>query len=57
MSDYILKKFPEKQELISWYRQYGTGGVPEINAHLHTPYSFSAFNSIEYPDRVEFFTA
>jgi len=47
MNDYILKDFPDKHELISWFRQHGTTGVPEINAHLHTPYSFSAFNSVE----------
>jgi hypothetical protein len=47
MSDYILKDYPEKRELISWYRQRATSGVPEINAHLHTPYSFSAFSSVE----------
>jgi len=47
MSDYILKDFPKKHELISWYRQHGTAAVPEINAHLHTPYSFSAFDSVE----------
>src|SRR4030042_911828 len=47
MSDYILKDFPSRRELISWYGQKKTAGVPEINAHLHTPYSFSAFNSVE----------
>ncbi len=47
MSNYILKDFPDRRELISWYRQRNTAGVPEINAHLHTPYSFSAFNSVE----------
>jgi len=47
MSDYILKDFSDRRELISWYRQKNTAGVPEINAHLHTPYSFSAFNSVE----------
>lgn len=47
MSDYILKDYPEKHELVSWYRQRAIAGVPEINAHLHTPYSFSAFDSVE----------
>ena len=47
MSDYILKNYPGKHELINWYRQRGIARVPEINAHLHTPYSFSAFDSIE----------
>jgi hypothetical protein len=47
MNDYILKNFPGKHELISWFRQRGAEAIPEINAHLHTPYSFSAFDSVE----------
>jgi hypothetical protein len=47
MSDYILKDFPSRRELINWYQQNKTEEVPEINAHLHTPYSFSAFDSVE----------
>jgi len=47
MSDYILKNFLGRKELISWYKQQKPAGIPEINAHLHTPYSFSAFNSME----------
>jgi hypothetical protein len=47
MSDYILKDFSNRRELINWYRQNKTEEVPEINAHLHTPYSFSAFDSVE----------
>jgi hypothetical protein len=47
MSYYILKDFPDRREIISWYKQRNTAVVPEINAHLHTPYSFSAFNSVE----------
>jgi hypothetical protein len=47
MSDYILKEFPDRHELISWHRQRSIGRMPEINAHLHTPYSFSAFDSVE----------
>jgi hypothetical protein len=47
MNDYILKNYPERHELISWYGQRNASGVPEINAHLHTPYSFSAFSSVE----------
>jgi hypothetical protein len=47
MSEYILKNFPDRKDLISWYKQQKPAGIPEINAHLHTPYSFSAFNSME----------
>jgi len=47
MSNYILKDFPDRRKLISWYKQRNSTVVPEINAHLHTPYSFSAFDSVE----------
>jgi hypothetical protein len=47
MSDYILKDFPNRHELFSWYNKRSKEKMPEINAHLHTPYSFSAFNSVE----------
>ena len=47
MSDYILKHFPEKDELLKWHEINGKGGIREVNAHLHTPYSFSAFQSVQ----------
>ena len=27
--------------------KHNTGGIPKVNAHLHTPYSFSAFRDID----------
>jgi hypothetical protein len=47
MSKYILKDFPIKTELLNWYRQNKTDRIREVNAHVHTPYSFSAFRSVE----------
>ena len=47
MSDYILKDYPTKTELLNWYRQNKTDRILEVNAHLHTPYSFSAFRNVE----------
>ncbi len=40
------KTFPGKEELLKWYEQNGDGKVRLVNAHLHTPYSFSAFTDI-----------
>jgi len=47
MSEYILKDYPAKTDLINWYRQNKTDRILEVNAHLHTPYSFSAFRNVE----------
>lgn len=40
------KTFPEKEELLKWYEKNGDGKVRLVNAHMHTPYSFSAFTDI-----------
>jgi len=40
------KSFPGKDELLAWYKKNGKGTVFSVNAHLHTPYSFSAFRDI-----------
>jgi len=40
------KIFPGKEELLKWYAKNGDGQVRLANAHLHTPYSFSAFTDI-----------
>ncbi|HLO58113.1 MAG TPA: PHP domain-containing protein [Bacteroidales bacterium] len=39
-----LTEFPDEKKLLSKYPEIL---VTDVNAHLHTPYSFSAFNSIE----------
>lgn len=39
----ILKDFPGKEELL---KNYNSPGIYEINGHIHTPFSFSAFQSI-----------
>lgn len=41
------KRFPGKDELLTWYEKYGKGTTFSVNAHLHTPYSFSAFSDIQ----------
>ena len=40
------KLFPPKEELLRWYEKNGDGQTRLVNAHLHTPYSFSAFKDI-----------
>jgi hypothetical protein len=47
MSDYILKGYPDREEILAWYRNHEPVEMPEINAHIHTPYSFSAFHSMD----------
>lgn len=43
----IFSAFPEKQELLEWHKTQNKQPVPEINGHIHTPHSFSAFSNIE----------
>jgi len=38
--------FPGRDELLAWYKKNGKGTIFPVNAHLHTPYSFSAFRDI-----------
>ena len=39
----FLKDFPHKEQLLDWYSNQSQLGVLNVNAHIHTPYSFSAF--------------
>ena len=39
-------QFPGREELLDWFEKNGKGSVFSVNAHLHTPYSFSAFRDI-----------
>ena len=39
-------RFPGRDELLNWYKKNGSNTVLSVNAHLHTPYSFSAFRDI-----------
>jgi hypothetical protein len=43
----IFSTFPEKEELLEWYKKQKKQPVPEINGHIHTPHSFSAFSTID----------
>ncbi len=41
-----LKKLPGKEELLAWSGCWENHKIYNVNAHIHTPYSFSAFKDI-----------
>jgi hypothetical protein len=43
----IFFDFPAAEELLKWYGSEKKDKVPDINGHIHTPNSFSAFTDIE----------
>ncbi len=43
----VFFKFPEKETLIEWYKKQSKKTVYEVNGHIHTPHSFSAFKNID----------
>ncbi len=43
----IFRSFPEKAELLEKADPGSQNKVREVNAHFHTPFSFSAFDSLE----------
>jgi hypothetical protein len=42
----ILQNYPEPEELLIWYKNLKKDVVYEVNGHVHTPFSFSAFSDI-----------
>ena len=46
MTSYLLKDFPGKDELIFEFESMPAPELPQVNGHIHTPYSFSAFFSM-----------
>lgn len=42
----FLEQFPERQALLDAYREDKSDFPMKINNHIHTPYSFSAFESV-----------
>ncbi len=43
----IFKSFPDEQTLLKEFRNTHAKDIPDINGHIHTPHSFSAFSDIE----------
>lgn len=42
----IFADFPGTQEILDWYKNQSLQTTPDINGHIHTPHSFSAFSEI-----------
>lgn len=42
----IFSSFPDSGELMKWNENQQGKTIPNINGHIHTPHSFSAFESI-----------
>ena len=47
MNKSIFADFPETQELLDWHKNQPQQSTPDINGHIHTPHSFSAFSEIK----------
>ena len=45
----IFTTFPQPEELLAWFKEQATNAIPDINGHIHTPHSFSAFSEVEQP--------
>ncbi len=43
----IYAGFPGRQALLDWYAKQEEKGIPEVNGHIHSPESFSAFSEME----------
>lgn len=47
MQQYIFEDFPDRNSLLEWYEKQTDSQVREVNGHIHTPHSFSAFSEID----------
>lgn len=45
----IFSALPKADELLQWYQSQPVTEVPDINGHIHTPHSFSAFSAVSQP--------
>lgn len=43
----IFTTYPQPEDLLNWYKNQAKTDIPDINGHIHTPHSFSAFSDIE----------
>jgi len=43
----ILNSLPQPDDLINWFKSQTLAEIPDINGHIHTPHSFSAFSEID----------
>ncbi len=49
LKESMFATFPEPEELLNWHKKQQSSKVPDINGHIHTPHSFSAFSTVEEP--------
>ncbi len=43
----LLSEFPERKALADWYKKTGNSNIYDVNGHIHSPYSFSAFDNLD----------
>ena len=43
----FLEQYPGEEILLANYREEGDRHPPKVNNHIHTPFSFSAFDTVE----------
>jgi hypothetical protein len=43
----FLTDFPDKNKLLDWFEKNNKSVIWDVNGHIHSPYSFSAFRSID----------
>ena len=43
----IFASYQQQEDLLEWYKKQAHEEIPNINGHIHTPHSFSAFSDIE----------
>ncbi|HJX71676.1 MAG TPA: hypothetical protein VJ346_06985 [Bacteroidales bacterium] len=46
---HFLSDFPDNNELLQWWQKNQTERNHKVNCHIHTPFSFSAFDDIRQP--------
>lgn len=50
--DNFFNRLPDRHELENWFRERGGKNIHEVNSHIHSPYSFSAFTDLEQAFRL-----
>ncbi len=46
LQHHLFEKFPGREQLLDWYSRQNDTEIPEVNGHIHTPHSFSAFSDV-----------
>ncbi len=43
----LFDEFPNREKLLKWFEKQSISHIPDINGHIHTPHSFSAFDNMD----------